>query len=434
MMYRKMNFQLATSVCLAATAGLLLYVPHVKTAGVLLLVFALAQIPLGMFEAGSNMYILHLWGSQMTPFMQSLHFAFGVGALLAPVVAAPFLNEQEDGETQDADCDGTTVSATFTGNSSNISDSVSESFHPELVRLVYPYSIAAAVMLANSLFYLIVWWIYPLTSAHPSKRLQQQEQSSAANSSTTLTRCRSQASTLDDSDVDACKRQESFQMDMMEQQPADRTTSLSYKMWKVIVVMLTLIFMHIYLGLEITFGSYLMTFAVKCNLNLSKADGAHLTTLFWSTFTLFRIFTVFYIEFVGNQLNIFASLTVVLIANVLLVPFGSHNLPLLWTGVALIGIGVSSIWACVFGFLEEHFAVTSLISAFMIVSAVLGEFVFPVVISSFINCYPMILMWVTLFCSCGITIAFCLMSLICRTKLGKITSQDSAASAKTVQQ
>ena len=169
-----------------------------------------------------------------------------------------------------------------------------------------------------------------------------------------------------------------------------------------------------------TFGSYLTTFAVKCHLKLSKADGAHLTTLFWSTFTLFRIATVFYITLIGNEINIFASLSVILAANVLLVPFADNNVYLLWTGVALIGIGVSSVWACVFGFLEEHFPVSPLVSAFMIVSATLGEFVFPAIISLFIRSYPMILMWITLFCSAGIAILFSFMSLICRFKIKKL--------------
>lgn len=50
----------------------------------------------------------------------------------------------------------------------------------------------------------------------------------------------------------------------------------------------------------------------------------------------------------------------------------------------------------------------------------LFEFVFPYVISSCIDGYARILLWVTLFCAVGIAVLFTTISLICRYKLGKL--------------
>ena len=35
---------------------------------------------------------LELWGQQSAPYMQALHFSFGLGAFIAPLIAAPFLS------------------------------------------------------------------------------------------------------------------------------------------------------------------------------------------------------------------------------------------------------------------------------------------------------------------------------------------------------
>ena len=178
--------------------------------------------------------------------------------------------------------------------------------------------------------------------------------------------------------------------------------------------------MHIYYGLQISFGSFLMTFVVKSQqLGLSKTDGAYISTLFWLTFTLQRIVAVTLLDKLSHEMSILLSLSIVLLANVFLAPFANSDATMLWIGVGLIGVGMSSIWPCVFGFLEMQFKVTSVIGSVIIMSAIVGEFVFPVLISSFISAYPQVLLWTVLFCSISITLIFLMILLICKCKLRK---------------
>ena len=44
--------------------------------------------------SGGNVICLRIWGKESGPYMQALHFAFGVGAFMAPLVAAPFLSTE----------------------------------------------------------------------------------------------------------------------------------------------------------------------------------------------------------------------------------------------------------------------------------------------------------------------------------------------------
>lgn len=388
--YTKVNFQVATCICMLAVAVFYFAIAYISDVTVLLVAFLVSQTAFGAYEAGSNMFILHLWGKETTPFMQSLHFAYGVGALFAPMIASPFLVEKDDMESM---------------NPSNTTSE--EVFHPEMTMLVWPYSIVGAFLLLSSIFAGVVWRISPETTAHPSRVTARPDVTAHDNPAFEMN---------EDGDGKTGKRENPLQ-----DVGIDRRSTQKYRISKLVVILLVLVFMHIYLGLEISFGFFLTSFAVKSDLKLSKATGAQLTTTFWSTFTLFRILTVFYIEYLGQVGVITGSLVVILVANGFLVPFGNTNLPLLWTGVGLIGVGISSVWACVFGYLEEHFPVTPMMSALMVVSAVLGEFVFPVIISAFIDDYPQVLMWVTLFCSTSIAFIFAFIALLCSKVLKKQT-------------
>ncbi|XP_021924105.1 uncharacterized protein LOC110831913 isoform X2 [Zootermopsis nevadensis] len=46
---------------------------------------------MGFLDTGGNVLCLDLWGRNSGPFMQALHFSFGLGAFVAPLLAAPFL-------------------------------------------------------------------------------------------------------------------------------------------------------------------------------------------------------------------------------------------------------------------------------------------------------------------------------------------------------
>ena len=81
-----------------------------------------------------------------------------------------------------------------------------------------------------------------------------------------------------------------------------------YKFYKVVLLIFTALFMHIFYGLELTAGSMILTYAAESNLKLSKSEGAQLASLFWGVFTGWRLITIFYIEYIGSELNIAFSL------------------------------------------------------------------------------------------------------------------------------
>ena len=308
--------------------------------------------------------------------MQGFTFFFGFGSLLAPLIAQPFLLETD--EEYDVHLNYTHVNQTTTKTSS--SD----------ILLVYPYSIVACFMLLTSLFLLIVWKIEPQTEEHPSRKETPGINSKKGSSDNH----KDQEATGITDDIKKCRN------------------------YKFIAVALMMVFAHLYYGLETTFGSFLVTFVVE-SLGKSKSDGTKLTSLYWGTFTFWRLTTVFYIEYIGSEMNILICLFIILAGNVVLIPFASSSVLCLWIGTAVIGLGVSSIWSAQFGYLEEYFPVTSKMSGSIIVSACVGEFLFPLIISYFVTTAPDVFLWVTLFCSLSLMAIFVILMYVMRVKLGK---------------
>ena len=67
-----------------AVAGLL--TPLVSQYALLLLVFFLLGLGMGLVDVGANVHLLWVFQSRVGPYMNALHFFFGLGSFLAPII------------------------------------------------------------------------------------------------------------------------------------------------------------------------------------------------------------------------------------------------------------------------------------------------------------------------------------------------------------
>merc|ERR1719367_1154579 len=72
------------------------YLPNVFIAYVFFFVKGMGE---GALNTGENVLILEIWkGRESGPYMHALHFTFGIGAFLAPLISRPFLVNVEEVE------------------------------------------------------------------------------------------------------------------------------------------------------------------------------------------------------------------------------------------------------------------------------------------------------------------------------------------------
>lgn len=270
--------------------------------------------------------------------------AFGIGGFFSPLFAAPFLHPLPEDIPHRQGLNGSIGGGQKSGLINHMNDTDNENDHSDPtiqsifdydnLDIQYCYYFVAAFIVGATFFFIYLYIYHRETPPHPSR----------------------------EKNPDAIG--------------TNRTLNPRVKLF---VVCLSTVFMYFYVGLEIAMGTLLVSFAVKSDLRLDKVTGAAITSVYWGTFTFFRLVAVFYIEYVGSEMNLYFSLSLILLSNAFFLPlaFGINQPWLLWTAAALIGLGTSSVFASVFGFLEEYFPVTEKMTAAFSMAACLGEFILP---------------------------------------------------------
>ncbi|KAI1281206.1 Major facilitator superfamily domain-containing protein 4A [Halotydeus destructor] len=235
----------------------------------------------GVIGNNATVLLLYMWGKESQLYMQALHFCFGLGSLVAPLLASPFLSAGDvpvEGLPSDTDQEG---GLCIKGN----------------VSIRIPYAIIGSASLALAIVFAYLFCFSRQTDEHPS-RLDKKDSVGGAK-------------------VVAWKKN--------------------------MVLTVAGLFLFTLLGLEIGMGSFATSFAVKSDNHLSKRVGAYMTSLYWFTYTFFRLFALLFINRISISLNIALELGILVLANIILVPFGNSSEWCLWVGVALIGIGTSTL-------------------------------------------------------------------------------------------
>lgn len=81
------------------------------------------------------------------------------------------------------------------------------------------------------------------------------------------------------------------------------------------------------------------------------------------------------ISFLSARSMLIIDLVLIVLSNLVLMPFANHHEWALWVGSALMGIGVSSIYPTLWSFLELILPVTSKMTSVVNSCACVGEFI-----------------------------------------------------------
>lgn len=87
-LYDRMRGHPLMAATLVIMAGLMLTVPSISHLWLLILVYGLIGMAASALDVGANTLLVWIHGESVGPFMNALHFFFGLGAFLAPMIAA----------------------------------------------------------------------------------------------------------------------------------------------------------------------------------------------------------------------------------------------------------------------------------------------------------------------------------------------------------
>jgi fucose permease len=198
-------------------------------------------------------------------------------------------------------------------------------------------------------------------------------------------------------------------------------------------VLLLLVFIFLYAGMEVQYGTFVATFAVKSDLSLTRQEGAKVNAIFWGSFAAMR-FAAIFISFKMSALSqMMLSFTLCAVGSIYLAIAGNIYKYGLFVCSALMGTGMASVYACGILWIEQHITVTNRIISSMIISGSVGADLFPIILGQFMATFPMLLMYlqvaVVFMCIALFSTAYGITRIINKNKTTKIIDENEELQA-----
>ncbi|XP_025238786.1 sodium-dependent glucose transporter 1 [Theropithecus gelada] len=339
-----MNYFLLLGISMLATTVGLYLVPFCKTAVLLTVMMCVFGTSIGILDTGGNVLILALWGDKGAPHMQALHFSFALGAFLAPLLAKLALGPTASAENcTEADFHHPAL------NRSSEADSEALFGVPNDMNLLWAYAVIGTYMFLVSVI------LFGLFFKNSSKQ---------------------------------------------EKTRASAQTSRRAKYHNALLCLLFLFFFF-YVGAEVTYGSYVFSFATT-HAGMKESEAAGLNSIFWGTFAVCRGLAIFFATCLQPGTMIVLSNIGSLTSSLFLVLFDKKPI-CLWIATAVYGASMATTFPSGISWIEQYTTIHGKSAAFFVVGAALGEMAIPAVIGILQGKYPDLP--VVLYTSLGASIA-----------------------------
>lgn len=261
--------------------------------------------------------------------MQALHFSFALGAFLAPLLAKLALGTTVSAENHtEADVNHSAL------NLSSEADSEPLFGVPDNMNLLWAYAVIATYILVMSIFLFALFF----------KKSSQQEKAKAS---------------------------------------AQRSRRAKYH--KALLCLLFLFFFF-YVGAEVTYGSYIFSFATT-HAGMTEGEAAGLNSIFWGTFAACRGLAIFFATCLQPGTMIVLSNIGSLLSSLFLVLFNKSP-TCLWIATSVYGASMATTFPSGISWVEQYTTIRGKEAAFFVIGAALGEMAIPAVIGILQGTYP----------------------------------------------
>lgn len=145
------------------------------------------------------------------------------------------------------------------------------------------------------------------------------------------------------------------------------------------------LFFFVYVGLEVGYGSFVSTFGVlSSSLSLSRSQSALISTSFWSGIATMRFIACFITLRVPPLGLMTLNFILTTASSAMLLIWGQASvLWLAWLS-AILGLGLATVFATTFTWLEKFMVITNRMGALFSIAGSIGADVFPLILGQII--------------------------------------------------
>ncbi|XP_054677444.1 sodium-dependent glucose transporter 1 isoform X2 [Grus americana] len=319
-----MNAHLLLALSMFGTTVGLYGIPWCKKSLLLTVLMSVIGASMGILDTGGNILALNTWGAEAGPHMQALHFSFAVGAFVAPILAKMALGGSESKDLPVAGKTNQTVLRAVP--TASAASAVSALKHRLGADFLWSYVVIGTYLLFVSFVFFILY----------SKGSSARDKSKAS-----LQKC-------------------------------------LFAKYHYALIFLLFVFFFCYVGAEVTYGSYIFTYA-KVFAEMKENEAAALNSVFWGAFATCRGVAIFCAACLYPGTMILLSVVGSATSSSCLAFFARYP-AVLWVGTAVYGASMATIFPSGISWIEQYTVVQGKSASLFVIGAALGEMCIPAVV------------------------------------------------------
>ncbi|XP_074902886.1 sodium-dependent glucose transporter 1 isoform X1 [Buteo buteo] len=324
-LFDSMNAHLLLALSMFGTTVGLYGIPWCKKSLLLTVLMSVIGASMGILDTGGNVLALNTWGAEAGPHMQALHFSFAVGAFVAPILAKMALGGSESKDLLPV-AEKTNQSVLRSVPAASAASATSALKHHLGADFLWSYVVIGTYLLLVSFFFFILY----------SKGSSARDKSKAS-----LQKC-------------------------------------MFAKYHYALIILLFVFFFCYVGAEVTYGSYIFTYA-KVFADMKENEAAALNSVFWGAFAACRGVAIFCAACLYPGTMILLSIIGSAASSSCLAFFARYPASL-WVGTAVYGASMATIFPSGISWIEQYTVVQGKSASLFVIGAALGEMCIPAVV------------------------------------------------------
>ena len=311
--------------------------------------------------------------------MQLIHFTFSFGAFLSPLISKPFIRDHDTVDFINVTCDEVLHNkSTYSSCGDSYTDfldycsctnSSVVGSGSGMIDILTGNLTGCPASLDNGYFFGYAYWVSVIPLLFPVPALIYYAFKRQC--------CCSRKATEEGVDnKELVTGEGNKEITDSSQSKATYPNTLGYK---VCIFTLLFLFMFLFVGVELSFGTYIFTYAVKSGLQFSKQRAAILSSVYWGTYAFLRMFSIILsLCHTPPGYMMTGNLTGSLVAAVMLVIWPTNEV-VVWVASGLMGTSIASIFPTTMTWLSEHGPTSGKATAVLTAGGTLGDMSLPVV-------------------------------------------------------
>ncbi|KAJ0068505.1 hypothetical protein NL108_008912, partial [Boleophthalmus pectinirostris] len=373
----------ALFTCTFIISLVFLLIPLCYSVIMLSIVLAIAGLAMGVIDNVANLQLVKLYQKDSAIFLQALHFFIGLGALVSPLVADPFLSDDACILAANATVFNSSFNLEHIRNTlagpgaalTNMSEYPLHIHGMALTQVSYAFWIMALISLPVPIAVLYLMYherLLPCSRTSPPLL----EQNPSGDTEQGIPQVRA---VMNHTEVSISLAHKNVfrccNLDKVRDRPA---TFFVLQIVGGAILFITD-------GIIGSYAGFVYTYAVSPPLLMAHKTAGYLDSIFWAAITLSRLaFIYLSYRYPAPKLLIFSLIGVVLIHGLLLLFYTSQMF--LFIGTTILGLCISSVFPSMLAFTEDaldfDFSATGCATTVLVTSASTGEMLMQLLIGS----------------------------------------------------